>query len=138
MKKYQNALKVLKDQLQAEREFSRRLEEHLKHLLSDSKGMDCFYLSMNRYKSSYSNNENMKHFPFISLGELVSLAHLGLTRMGQKNLKAKVMNSFLVEEVEDLVEENDKRKELEGVEELSTDELMRENNALVQVLYCCR
>ena len=62
------------------------------------------------------------------------MAHLGLSRLGQKNLRTKVMNSFLVEEVEDLVEESDKTKELEGAEELSPDELMRENNALVQVL----
>ena len=66
-------------------------------------------------------------------GEMLSLAHLGLTRLGQKNLKNRVMNSFVVEEVDDLVEAQQKKNEQEGVEELSTEELMRENNALVKV-----
>merc|ERR1719193_325539 len=101
-KEVPNALKVLKEQLGAEKDFSRRLEEHLKHLLSDSKG------------------------------EVVSLAHLGLTRRGQKNLKSKVMNSFVVEEVDDIVRAQQSMDEQEGVVELSPDELMRENNALVQ------
>ena len=61
------------------------------------------------------------------------MAHLGLTRLGQKNFRAKVMNSFVVEEVDELVEEAEKKREREGAEELSADELMRENNALVQV-----
>ena len=62
----------------------------------------------------------------------MSLAHLGLTRLGQKNFKAKVMNSFVVEEVDELVEAQG-RCDADAVDELTTDELMRENNALVQV-----
>ena len=44
------------------------------------------------------------------------------------------MNSFVVEEVEELTEAQERAKyELDVVEELTADELMRENNALVQV-----